>query len=323
MGRQSGARGEKPTKRGPGLPSVFRLYSSQGAVAATLLHLPIMQRANVIFIKKDLVFLSDPSKEQKEGDWKMGKLEGKVALVTGASSGMGYETAKLFAKAGASVVVIARRKERLEDLVAQIKDDGGKAVVVVGDVMKEDDVQRAVKTAVQEFGRLDIVINNAGIMDKMKPVTETDDELWNSVLSTNLTGPMRFFRAAIPYMLKNGGGTFITISSLGGIYGARGGAAYTASKHGVLGLAKNVAFIYADQNIRSNVIVPGGVNTEISRDMDEWSELGGQQCSMGLDTMVRMGEPEEVARLTLFLASDDASFINGAVVAADAGWSAY
>src|SRR5660398_282566 len=118
-------------------------------------------------------------------------------------------------------------------------------------------------------------------------------------------------------------GAFITLSSLGGLHGARAGAAYTASKHGVLGLAKNVAFIYADQNIRSNVIAPGGVNTEINRDMDEWSELGGQQCSICLDTMIRLGEPEEVAQLALFLASNDASFINGAVVAADAGWGAY
>jgi len=254
---------------------------------------------------------------------KMGKLESKVALVTGASSGMGYEIAKLFAKEGASVVVIARRKERLAALVTQIEADGGKAVAVPGDVTHQEDVENAVNTAVQEFGKLDIVVNNAGVLDKMKPVTETDDELWNSVLGTNLTGPMRFFRAAIPHMLNNGGGAFITLSSLGGLHGARAGAAYTASKHGVLGLAKNVAFIYADHNIRSNVIAPGGVNTEINRDMDEWSELGGQQCSMGLETMIRLGEPEEVAQLALFLASDDASFINGAVVAADAGWGAY
>ncbi|MDD1726168.1 MAG: glucose 1-dehydrogenase [Euryarchaeota archaeon] len=252
----------------------------------------------------------------------MGRLENKVALVTGASSGMGNNIAKLFAKEGASVVVIARRKEKLADLVAQIEADGRKAIAVTGDVTSEADVQLAVKTAVQEFGKLDIVVNNAGLMDKMKPVDELDDDLWNAVLNVNLTGPMRFFRAAIPEMEKNGGGAFVTISSLAGLNGARAGAAYTASKHGVLGLAKNVAYIYADKNIRSNVIAPGGVKTEIG-DMTGWSEFGRARCMMGMRTMPRMGEPEEVAQLALFLASDEASLINGAVVTADAGWGCY
>ena len=136
----------------------------------------------------------------------MGKLESTVAVVTGASSGIGREIAKLFAKEGASVVVIARRKARLTALVTQIEADGGKAVAVPGDVTHQEDVENAVNTAMHKFGKLDIVVNNAGVMDKMKPVTETDDALWNSVLGTNLTGPMRFFRAAIPHMLKNGGG---------------------------------------------------------------------------------------------------------------------
>ncbi|MGZ4948280.1 MAG: glucose 1-dehydrogenase [Halobacteriota archaeon] len=253
----------------------------------------------------------------------MGRLDNKVAVVTGASSGMGYEIAKLFAKEGASVVAIARRKEKLEDLVAKIKTDGGKAVVVGGDVTREDDVQNAVKTAVQEFGKLDIVVNNAGVLDKMKPVTEVDDDLWNSVVNVNLTGPMRFFRAAIPEMEKNGGGTFVTVASLGGIHAGISGASYVASKHGVVGLAKNVAFIYADKNIRSNVFAPGGVKTEMGTDIAGVSEMGMGRCQLGMGTMPRMGEPEEVAKLALFLASDEASLINGAVVTADAGWGAY
>jgi NAD(P)-dependent dehydrogenase (short-subunit alcohol dehydrogenase family) len=253
----------------------------------------------------------------------MGRLESKVALVTGASSGMGYEIAKLFAKEGASVVVIARRKEKLAELIAKIEADGGNGIAVAGDVTSEEDVQNAVKTAIQEFGKLDIVVNNAGILDKMKPVTELDDDLWNAVLNVNLTGPMRIFRAAIPEMEKIGGGAFVTVSSLGGLCGARAGAAYTASKHGVLGLAKNVAFMYANKNIRSNVIAPGGVNTEIGADSAGVSEMGMGRCQLGMATMPRMGEPEEIARLALFLASDEASLINGAVVTADAGWGAY
>src|SRR5674536_50155 len=144
----------------------------------------------------------------------MGRLENKVALVTGASSGMGYEIAKLFAKEGASVVAIARRKEKLADLVAKIEADGGKAIAVAGDVTSEEDVQNAVKTAVQTFGKLDIVVNNAGMLDKMRPVTEIDDDLWNAVINVNMTGPMRVFRAAIPEMEKIGKGAFVTVASV-------------------------------------------------------------------------------------------------------------
>jgi NAD(P)-dependent dehydrogenase (short-subunit alcohol dehydrogenase family) len=260
---------------------------------------------------------------KNSGDEKMGRLENKVALVTGASSGMGYQIAKLFAKESASVVVIARRKERLADLIRQIEADGEKAIAVVGDVTSEEDVQKTVKTAVQEFGKLDVVVNNAGILDKMKPVAELDDDLWNAVININLTGPMRLFRAAIPEMEKTGGGAFVTVSSLGGLCGARAGAAYTASKHGVLGLAKNVAFMYANKNIRSNVIAPGGVKTEIGADTAGVSEMGAERCQLGMATMPRLGEPEEVAQVALFLASDEASLVNGAVVTADAGWGAY
>jgi NAD(P)-dependent dehydrogenase (short-subunit alcohol dehydrogenase family) len=253
----------------------------------------------------------------------MGRLENKVALVTGASSGMGYEIAKLFAKEGASVVAIARRKEKLGELVAKIEADGGKGIAVAGDVTNEEDVQNAVKTAVQTFGKLDVVVNNAGILDKMRPVTELDDDLWNAVINVNLTGPMRVFRAAIPEMEKIGGGVFVTVASLGGLKSGIAGSAYIASKHGVLGLAQNVAYIYAKKNIRSNVIAPGGVNTEMGTNVKGNSEMGMARCTLGMGTLPRMGEPEEVAQLALFLASDEASLINGAVVTADAGWGCY
>jgi len=235
---------------------------------------------------------------------------------------LGYEIAKLFAKEGASVVAIARRKEKLAELMAKIEADGGKGIAVAGDVTSEEDVQNAVKTAVQQFGKLDIVVNNAGILDKMKPVTELDDDLWNAVINVNMPGPIRVFRAAIPEMEKIGGGAFVTVASLGGLKAGVAGSAYIASKHGVLGLAKNVAFMYANKNIRSNVIAPGGVNTEMGTNTTGVSEMGMERCMLGIGTMPRQGEPEEVARLALLLASDDASLINGAVVTADAGWGA-
>lgn len=250
------------------------------------------------------------------------RLKDKVALVTGASSGMGLEIARLFAGEGASVVVVARRKDRLTALVDQITASGGKAVAVAGDVTREEDVRNAVRTAVTTYGRLDIVINNAGLMDRMDPVADLDDDIWNAVIDVNLTGPMRFFRAAIPEMEKAGGGAFVTVASVGGICGGRAGAAYTASKHGVVGLAKNVAYAYARKGIRSNVIAPGGVSTEILTGKD-LNEEGAKIYMAGTATNPRMGEPMEVARLALFLASDEASLVNGAVVTADAGWTAY
>ncbi|HBT85914.1 MAG TPA: 3-ketoacyl-ACP reductase [Clostridiaceae bacterium] len=252
------------------------------------------------------------------------RLENKVALVTGASAGMGNSIGKLFAKEGASVVLIARRKEKLEELVNEIKNDGGKAIAVAGDVTNEEDVQNAVKTAVDEFGKLDIVINNAGMLDKMDPVADMSDDVWDSVINVNLTGPMRIFRSAIPEMEKNGGGSFVTIASVSGLFAGRGGPAYTASKHGVLGLAKNVAFMYAKKNIRSNVIAPGTIATEMVANVEKTCNTEGYGiCISGTTNIPRIGKPEEVARIALFLASDDSDIINGAVVTADAGWTSY
>ncbi|NLZ30640.1 MAG: SDR family oxidoreductase [Methanomicrobiales archaeon] len=250
------------------------------------------------------------------------RLKGKVALITGASSGIGLETARLFAGEGASVVVVARRKERLEALVDRITAAGGKAIAVAGDVTHEADVRGAVEAAVTGFGKLDIVINNAGLMDRMDPVADLDDATWNAVIDVNLTGPMRIFRAAIPEMEEVGGGAFVTVASVGGVRGARAGAAYTASKHGVIGLAMNVAYAYAKRGIRSNVVAPGGVSTEILTGKDLNTE--GEKIYMaGIASNIRMGEPIEVARAALFLASDESSLVNGAIVTADAGWIAY
>jgi NAD(P)-dependent dehydrogenase (short-subunit alcohol dehydrogenase family) len=252
----------------------------------------------------------------------MGKLENRVAIVTGASSGMGAAITRLFAEEGASVVAVARRKERLQGFVDEVAAKGGRVTAVAGDVSREEDVRNAVKTAVETYGRLDIVVNNAGLLDRMAAAGDLDDGTWEAVLEVNLTGPMRMMRAAIPQFLAQGGGVFVTVASLGGLFGARAGAAYTASKHGVIGLAKNTAFMYAKRGIRSNVIAPGGVTTEISEGIRFDPEGVGVAMS-GLNLNPRTGEPEEIARVALFLASDDSSFVNGATIVADAGWSAY
>lgn len=252
------------------------------------------------------------------------RLKNKVALITGATAGMGYSIAELFAKEGASVVLMARRKEILDDLVYKIKANGGKAVASPGDITKQEDVDLAVKTAIDEFGKLDIAINNAGILDAITPVGDVDDDLWNKVLDVNLTGPMRICRAVIPEMLKNGAGSIVTISSIGGLCGKVSGAAYTASKHGVIGLSNSTAWMYAKQNIRSNIIAPGFVDTEMSQSLvpEQCNEQGLGQCVPAYEISPRTGEATEIAELTLFLASDEAKIVSGAVVKADSGWMA-
>ncbi|NLX49619.1 MAG: SDR family oxidoreductase [Methanospirillum sp.] len=262
----------------------------------------------------------------------MGRLDGKVAIVTGASSGMGEAITKLFAKEGATVLAIARRKEKLQHVIDEVTKKGGKAVALAGDVANEADVKNAVKTAVEQYGKLDIVVNNAGALDKVAPVADLDDETWRNVFAVNVDGPMYMFRAAIPEMLKNPGdaeglnkGAFVTVSSIGGTHGGHTGAAYTASKHANLGLAKNVGYMYAKKGIRSNIIAPGYVATEmvdLSRTTQSHAE-GMEIVSAGVGANPRMGKAEEIAELALFLASDESSLVNGVVVAADAGWSAY
>lgn len=251
------------------------------------------------------------------------RLENKVALVTGASSGIGNAIARLFAKEGASVVAVARRKEKLSDLVKNIKANGGNAVAVSGDVTNELDIQNAVKTTSKEFGKLDIVVNAAGISDNMASVTHLEEGMWDAVMDVNLNGTMRVFKYTLPEMEKNGGGSIVSIASIAGLRGALAGAAYTASKHGVIGLAKNVAFMYADKNIRSNVIAPGAIATDMVTNLEETSNKEGLAKCVSGSVQPRVGEADEIARLALFLASDEASLINGAVVTADAGFLAY
>ena len=260
----------------------------------------------------------------------MGRLDGKVAIVTGASSGMGAAITRRFAKEGATVLAIARRREKLQAVIDEITVQGGKAVAVAGDVAKEEDIRNAVATAVEMYGRLDIVVNNAGVLDKTDPVTEMSDEMWRNVFSVNVDGQMRMFRAAIPEMLKNHGtagglgrGAFVTVSSIAGTFAGRGGPAYTASKHASLGLAKNIAVFYGKKGIRSNVIAPGYVQTEMVESLSGVNQEGLEICSSGVGANPRMGSADEIAGLALFLASDDASLVNGAVVPADAGWAAY
>ena len=251
------------------------------------------------------------------------KLEGKVALITGAGSGIGRAMAVLFATEGASIVVTDVVADRVEEVVAVIKDTGGNAAGVVGNVALESDVENMIASAVNTYGRLDILCNNAGIMDRMLTITEISDEFWERLINVNLTGPFRMCRKAIPIMLDQGSGVILNTSSLAGLHGGRAGAAYTTSKHGLVGLTKNTAWTYADKGIRCNAICPGAVDTAIGLGDDEPSQLGFTRMCLGTSIIPRAGSSEELASVALMLVSDDGSFVNGAILAVDGGWTAY
>jgi NAD(P)-dependent dehydrogenase (short-subunit alcohol dehydrogenase family) len=184
-------------------------------------------------------------------------------------------------------------------------------------------VNAVVDFAVAEGGKLDIVINNAGVMDDMVPAAELTDELWERVLSVNTTAVMKMTRRALKEMLPREKGVFVNTASVGGINGSRAGAAYTASKFAVVGFTKNVGFQYAVKGIRANAICPGAVDTEIAVGMQNVSEFGASRAMSGMGSNPRSGSAEEIARVALFLASDDSSFVNATTVVADAGWEAY
>ena len=251
------------------------------------------------------------------------KLCGKVAVVTGASSGMGRAIALLYAKEGASVVAVARRKEKLEELIEASKDYEGKIIAMQGDVSKKEDNEKMIDLAIDSFGKIDILVNNAGVMDEMMPVAEVSDELWEKVMSVNLDGPFYACRKAVNSMLKQGSGIIINVGSIGGLNGCRAGASYTASKYALLGLTKNIGFMYADKGIRCNIICPGGVESEIGVGISHPSEFGFSRVRLGMGNVPRSGSPEEIATIALFLATDDSSFVNGTEIVADAGWTAF
>lgn len=190
------------------------------------------------------------------------------------------------------------------------------------DITEEASVKSLVDAALSEFGSLDILVNNAGIMDNFIPLDRLNDVLWEKVMAVNLNGPFYTSRLAIRHMLTKGKGVIINIASIGGLRGGRAGLAYTTSKHALIGMTKSIGFMYAKKGIRCNAIAPGGVNTNIMKYAQPDAE-GAVLCSSGIGSNPRMGDPDEIAKTALFLASDDSSFITGTVITADGGWTAY
>ncbi|MBD8036261.1 SDR family oxidoreductase [Solibacillus sp. A46] len=250
------------------------------------------------------------------------KLAGKTAVITGAASGMGKAIAQLYAKEGANVVVADINNEAIDGVVNEITSNGGKAVGVLANVVKQEDVDNMINTAITSFGSLDILVNNAGIMDNFVPVGDVSDELWDRLMAVNLTGPFKAARSAINIMEKQEtGGVIINNASVGGLFGTRGGAAYVASKHGLIGLTKNIAATYGTfGKVRANAIAPGGVKTNIGATITAPSELGFKALEAA--GFSPMAEASQIAQVALFLASEDSSFVNGDVIKADGGWTA-
>ncbi|HEX8996090.1 MAG TPA: glucose 1-dehydrogenase [Ktedonobacterales bacterium] len=252
------------------------------------------------------------------------RLQGKVAIITGAASGMGLAMATRFAAEGASVVAADWNAERLEEAVAKIQATGAKIVGSQGNIADQAMAEGLIDLAVNTYGGLHVLCNNAGIMDYMQGVGELSDDVWRRVLSVNLDGPMFTSRKAVQYMLAHGGGSIVNVASTAGIRGGAAGAAYTSSKHALIGLTRNTAWMYAARGIRCNAICPGATKTNIGETMpsNRIDATGAQRAQTFAALAPAYLEPEDIASLALFLASDESHHINGAIIAADGGWAA-
>lgn len=250
----------------------------------------------------------------------MKQLSGKVAIVTGASSGIGYETAKLFAMEGAKVIVTARRERELDALVGEIESAGGEAIALAGDIRDETLAHALVEMAVSRFGGLDIAFNNAGAIGENVAVQDISNDSWNTIIGTNLTSAFLGAKYQIPAMLKRGGGSIIFTSSFVGHTTAFPGmGAYAASKAGLIGLMKVIAVEYGAQGIRANALLPGGTDTPMGRAVSNTPEA--LAFVEGLHALKRLARPREIARSALYLASGASSFTTGTTLLADGGVS--
>ena len=251
----------------------------------------------------------------------MSNMQGKVAIVTGASAGIGRAAALAFAREGASVVVGDVDTERGEKTAAEIQGIGGSAVFVQADVSKPDDVVALANAAVGQYGRLDYAFNNAGVEGAPAPTADCALDNWNRTIAVNLTGVFLCMREEIPRMLASGGGVIVNNASVAGLVGFEGIPAYTASKHGVVGLTKTAALEYATQGIRVNAVCPGVIQTEmITRFTHGDAEAAAQLLQT--EPIGRLGTPDEIADAVIWLCSEQASFVTGQAIAIDGGFVA-
>ncbi|SJM47929.1 SDR family NAD(P)-dependent oxidoreductase [Gulosibacter sp. 10] len=250
-------------------------------------------------------------------------LHDRVVIITGAGSGIGRATALQTAAAGAHVVVAELDEAAANETVELIAEAGGSASASVGDISDGDVVAKLVDEAASR-GRIGGLVNNAGVMDVFAGAGETDDATWERCLRVNLTAPFLLVRAVLPHLLEAGSGSIVNIASEAGIRGAAAGAAYTASKHGVVGLTRNTAYTYAKRGVRSNAVLPGGVETNIMSSIDQTKIDQAGMAAIGPvhQTALRNAKPDELAALIVFLLADESINVNGAIIPSDGGWSA-
>ena len=244
------------------------------------------------------------------------KLKGKVAIITGGSRGIGFETAKIFSENGASVVITSSNRQQLENAANQLTN----TIPISADITNEEEVKIVVEETIKKFGKLDILVNNAGIFPKIKQLHEISELEWNKVLDVNLNGPFRFAKFSIPYLQKTSG-TIINVSSDAGLKAYEGfnADAYSASKAALVVLTKCWALEYAKNNIRVNCVCPGVVDTEMTKPFlktEKDREFMDNDHPIG-----RIGQPDEIAKSILFLTSEDSSWTTGAILAVDGGQS--
>ena len=247
------------------------------------------------------------------------KLNGKVALITGGGTGIGEATAKLFAAEGALVAITGRRKDVLEKVAKVIVANGGKALAIAGSVTDDAQVQSTVDQTVRTFGKIDILVNNAAIGDFGLLLHETTDQTWSGILDTNLTGVFRVTRAVLPHMLGRGG-AIVNVSSVAGMIGIPKSAAYSATKGALLALTRCLAIDYAKEKIRCNCVCPALVDTPMAADAIADPAMNAAMAAQ--HPIGRFGTPADVARLLLYLVSEDASWVTGSIFTIDGGLTA-